>query len=352
MIKRPPQTVLYYPNMTLPSNDWLRHSLLYWDGIRAIVPEEFGDLSFSNEMRLLRDEGQFFPIDLKYIYVNGEEFKNDVLDIIVSERFNRLILPKETRQLTSRVHATKANPDLLEIFVEEGLAAPEANSDWYNCEPMTAFIYMSMLADHFAQKQTEVTVPSTDMEACQSLIFEAIYPDKTEACLAAVLSHVLPVPRQDTPLKKIIEFKRKREDELLQFQTEVDALHMALQKEGLTKQEAAHLVTAFARKATLSLSNLNGVLRDADITTVTGSFKALIQASVPALWTVGIAAAVDDIMTHSPMQAAITGVAAGASLGTIVTVMDFLANKRVERNKERRSAPMSYLLSAQASGIL
>lgn len=35
------RAILYYPTISIPTNDWLRRSLLYWDEIGSIVPVDY-----------------------------------------------------------------------------------------------------------------------------------------------------------------------------------------------------------------------------------------------------------------------------------------------------------------------
>ena len=36
-------TILYYPTISIPSNQWLRHALLYWDEIGSIIPRRYDE---------------------------------------------------------------------------------------------------------------------------------------------------------------------------------------------------------------------------------------------------------------------------------------------------------------------
>ncbi len=61
---RPKRSILYYPTIDIPSGPWLRQAILYWDEVGSIVPErmeETGDLSYREEIRVLRDRGVFRP---------------------------------------------------------------------------------------------------------------------------------------------------------------------------------------------------------------------------------------------------------------------------------------------------
>ena len=40
------QTILYYPTINIPNENWLKNALLYWDNISSIVPyEDYYNLS-------------------------------------------------------------------------------------------------------------------------------------------------------------------------------------------------------------------------------------------------------------------------------------------------------------------
>ena len=56
------KTILYYPDIDLPNNEWLLKALLYWDEISSIVPNSYHNCATSPEMAYLMEEGVYQPI--------------------------------------------------------------------------------------------------------------------------------------------------------------------------------------------------------------------------------------------------------------------------------------------------
>ncbi len=51
------KTILYYPEINLPNNEWLLKALLYLDEISSIVPNSYHNCATSPEMAYLMDKG-------------------------------------------------------------------------------------------------------------------------------------------------------------------------------------------------------------------------------------------------------------------------------------------------------
>ena len=61
-----PQSILYYPTISVGDGPWLRAAALYWDEVCSIVPSSYlGRLS--PELKYLLERGQYRPIDPQQI---------------------------------------------------------------------------------------------------------------------------------------------------------------------------------------------------------------------------------------------------------------------------------------------
>lgn len=94
------RTILYYPTIDIPTNSWLRHSLLYWDEVSSIVPKSWDErmlLELSPDIHYLIDEGQFRPIKPEDLIMGRdnwdafEQFQNEFKEIVSSARFQMFI---------------------------------------------------------------------------------------------------------------------------------------------------------------------------------------------------------------------------------------------------------------------
>src|SRR5690242_17951955 len=92
--------ILYYPTINIPSGQWLRQAILYWDEIASIVPKDSQGhilLNLSPDVQFLKDEGEFKPVkpeDLVFNPDNSEafgHFRQEFLNII-SDPYFRIFL--------------------------------------------------------------------------------------------------------------------------------------------------------------------------------------------------------------------------------------------------------------------
>jgi hypothetical protein len=161
------------------------------------------------------------------------------------------------------------------------------------------------------------------------------------------LQKILPVPKPGTDIAKIVEFKRKRSDELLQFRSSIGDLENKLAK-SQDEEEVRHNLIRFAEKQQMEVSNLSAALADAQIETVFGSVKALVKSNSPAFWS---------------SLLAIGGIAAGTPfisvpaiiLGSLVAVCDvstYLIDRRVKVRSQVKGSAVAYLHYAEAEGLV
>ena len=76
--------ILYYPNIGLPNDIWLRKTLLYTDEISSIVPYDLTE-QFDNNSELLMGEGIFKPLSPEEFLDNeqyAQAFENEFSNII------------------------------------------------------------------------------------------------------------------------------------------------------------------------------------------------------------------------------------------------------------------------------
>lgn len=75
-----PRTLLYYPTFVIPSIQWIKDGLLFWDDVGSIVPERFKHIVKSEHMDYLLDEGLYRRFDPEMLFKNeqnGSELAKD-----------------------------------------------------------------------------------------------------------------------------------------------------------------------------------------------------------------------------------------------------------------------------------
>jgi len=207
---------------------------------------------------------------------------------------------------------------------------------------------MAILAKYLADEDSMATVPGTDLQEYENLIFEAMSPTDGFACLTTNYLNMVPVPREDVPLSDIVEFKRKRRPELLEFRQQLNEFHRNL-RACQSKSDAKDIATTFSEKITRELDNLKAIMDDSSLATVVGSIKTIIKLDSPTLWATGVVMAGQATqVTNIPIRLSAVGI---GILGAI-EIGHFLTDKRNEQRATLRDSPFAYLYHAQREGIL
>lgn len=207
---------------------------------------------------------------------------------------------------------------------------------------------MAVLAKHVADGDLQSTVPGTDRQEYENLIFQAMSPAEGIACLSTSFRNALPIPREDVSLSDIVDFKRKRRSELLKFRQQINEFQTSL-RACQTKSDARDIATTFSERMAKELDDLKALLDDEGLATVVGSLKTIIKLDSPTLWaTVGVMAGQATKVADIPIQWSAIGIGV---LGAI-EVVTFLTDKRNERRATLRNSPFAYLHYARQEGIL
>jgi hypothetical protein len=356
MIKR---TVLYYPSISIPNGPWLRRALFYFDEVASIVPRtvyfsgEEGELlvPLSPEVEFLLHEGVFRAVSPEELHMKAgwdtaHRFSSEFLKAVEAAGYR--LAPGGKRV---RLHRGKLTGTILEGLVAKGLVQYDAPAEtwwqaqWLLVEEETAQLFMAMLAQYMADLDAEATVPATDRIDVEERVYRARCQEEGFPCIETRFSRVLPTPRDDVALTDILDFKHKREAELLEYRGRVDALQQQLS----AAEDRGHVKQAlvqFEEAQRKDLKNLRDAMADARMATVWGSMKALIKTSSPALWGSTVAA-----VFGAPAVAASIALT-GVTIAAMIEVRAYLVDRRNEKRATERKSGFAYVQHAQEEGIL
>jgi len=363
------RTILYYPTIDVPTKSWLRHALLYWDEVSSIVPKSWDDkmlIELSPDIHYLIAEEQFRPIkpeDLILKKDNREafhQFKEEFGEIVTSKEFQKFIkrqhkthyqihINKVQGNKIARVHSNKASDGILYFLEEEGLAKRNReNPEWLLFEKNTALLYMSLLAKYLADIDSEQTTIGTDHISYEKLNFRRVSQDKGFPVVSFSLNNILPTPKINVPLEKIIDFKRKRSDNLLHFKRILSDFQTKISKTE-SQAELKEVAITFQESLITGVKDLDAVLGDSNIESMLKTFKSLIKINSPTLIASAAVLANDKLnYINIPFNWEAIGL---ATIGTIELTYNYIE----ARNKQRvrlRESPFSYIYQAQRYGII
>lgn len=376
------RNLLYYPTINIPKDSWLKSALLYWDEVSSIVPSDYKGnllLEIDKEIEYLIDIEAFRPIKpetLVFAQDNWEEFEkfqNEFKEVIVGKRFqsrlerqlrsfNSRIHSNKFQDLrtarvhsnkiqdlrTARVHSNKTSDGLFNFLEEKGLARRENRNDWIQFEQNTALLYMSLLAKYLADIDKAHTSIGTDNVAYENFNFQKVKKDNGFPVASLALKNILPSPRPNVSIKKIIKFKEKRKDNLKHFNLKLSEFQQKASKSE-SNSELKETTINFQDELVKGVSDLVQVLGDSKIETTLKTVKTLISLKSPTL-IASTGAIINNSNNFLNLPVELTTIGIGL-MGAIE-----LSTKYVElRNENRanlRNSPFSYLYYARNSGII
>lgn len=363
------RNLLYYPTINIPKNAWLKSALLYWDEVSSIVPSDYDGnllLDIDRDIEYLIDIEVFRPIKpetLVFAQDNWEEFEkfqNEFKEVLLGKKFQTRI-ERQRRQFsssihsnkiqdlrTSRVHSNKTSDGLFYFLEEKGLAKREDRNDWIQFEQNTALLYMSLLAKYLADIDKEHTSIGTDSLVYENFNFQKVNKDNGFPVASFALKNILPTPKHNVSIEKIIKFKEKRKDNLKHFNLKLSEFQNKASKSE-SNSELKETTINFQDELVKGVNDLHQVLGDSKIETTLKTMKTLISLKSPTL-IASTGAIINSSNNFLNLPIELTTIGIGI-MGGIE-----LSTKYVElRNKNRanlRNSPFSYLYHARNSGII
>jgi hypothetical protein len=362
------RTILYYPTIDIPDKSWLRHALLYYDQVSSIVPQSWDDrflIKLSSDIHYLMDENQFRPMkpeDLIFNESNGDafnQFRDDFTSIVSDPHYQQFVDRKPYANYrvhrnkiednrTTRIHRNKTADSIFDLLQDKGLATRNDEDKWLVFEKKTALLYMSLLAKYLADVDGNQTTIGTNYAYYEKLNFKRVSNDTGFPVISLNLNNILPSPKANVPLEKIIDFKRLRIDNLRHFKRILSDFQVRISN---TQSQAEFKETSINFRELLinGVNDLNAVIADSKIETVFKGVKSLIGVKSPTTWlTAGALLNARYNITNIPLNWE------AFSIGAIGAVE--IAGCYIEaRNRERarlRESPFSYLYFANRYGII
>jgi hypothetical protein len=223
--------ILYYPYINVPRTDWTLRTLLYYDNIGSIVPQEYfynpeGNYepfmlelvrnqlvtpinpieTFENPWQVTRPFVQMIEANVETLQKNQSSFRNGYKDLIHGGKF-----------IGSRIHSDKFDENVFHGLQELGLAE-RGEGRWYIVERKTANNLIKFLATLISAKTHRL--PTTDYVRPFYNRSSFHNPSRKRE---TILTHLIPFP-EDINLDKLLRFKEKHTQLLSAFQTRVELI--------------------------------------------------------------------------------------------------------------------------------
>lgn len=355
------RTALYYPDL-IPSKEFIRKAILYWDDIGSIVPQSIWEnLSYYNldceETTQLKDAHlyrPFFPTHLMHGTLPGfeEHFSSEFYRRL--DFFNQRTGLQKSNRYTAMYSEKEMIPGLFHELKLKGLAkweiigkptVPEAGIPVFSIESTTANIYMSLLAESLADAEDNITVPITEDSTWQDYAYSAIPMVRPKICAKLILDRILPIPSPEVPLEKLIDFKEDHRIELLQLRKTIDEFQSSIST-APDIRTAKDACCKFSETFEVDVRDIDKKLEDRNIKTLFGSINSILDVKSPEISGTLIGSGALTLGTLQPLF-----LLSGIALAVSIKVETYLLKEREERRKWMESLPYSYVYHLHKSGL-
>ncbi|MBB5438332.1 hypothetical protein HDC92_002008 [Pedobacter sp. AK017] len=214
--------ILYYPYINLPRTDWTLRTLLYYDNVGSIVPQDYfynPEDNYEPFMLELVRENLVIPIDPFQVLNNPFHLVQPFLQYIEGEqkkieKAQKRFFNRRLNQRMVRIHNNKFDDEIFYVLINMGLAE-RIDYQWYNVEVKIANHLMKYLASVISKKTDRL--PTTDFVRPKFWRKESGSQGKKRE---TILDELIPFPK-DIDYKRLLKFKEKHQDLLTSFRNEV-----------------------------------------------------------------------------------------------------------------------------------
>lgn len=355
---------LFYPWIDIRDEGWLKNAMLYWETVQTIVPASIQQPYSTRTAREFQDEGLLAPLRVESSMREIEDLTIEVLKYLQSPEGGEVLMSKEISDY-HYIHPDKL-PDEIRRLVNihpEKLAFEirhkierENHGDWISVDSRFADFYMTLLATRLSERTGAgllTQTPSTNKLAAAVRLDANLSLPKSrrnryeyddhehrrqmplslaQGTLADLIFERIQID-PETPVEKILGFRRDHADELGRFRTKIAELIKCISNDiplDALRQQVEDIYVNEVKPAT---SDLSRGLTDSRIKWVTENFLKVAFFSTSST-SVPLA-----LLGLSVPYALLVG--AGISL----TASAVLYNR--DKGDKLRQNPYSYLLAAK-----
>lgn len=166
-------SIIYYPSITLPNENWVWNSLAFYKKIMIIRPKSYdtqhGDVGILDDLAKHDLVDWLDPGDL----LHDLDHDGFAQEIISRKRvLDKFLEGKTVRHDNCNIHVGKIHYGVFMRLQDEGLLTLGRETKWYSVPKPVAYIYMTMLAEKFSQdKQADImTEERSEIAAINELI--------------------------------------------------------------------------------------------------------------------------------------------------------------------------------------
>lgn len=361
---------LYYPWIDIRDEGWLKNAMLYWDKVQTIVPASIQQPYSTRTAQEFHDEGLLLPFHVEPSMREIKELTDDVLRYLESPEGAEVLMTREISEY-HYIHPDKLPREVLELIeihsdklpreIEHRLRhafSSAQRGDWISADVRFADFYMTLLATHLSERAgvglLTDTVANNKLAAAVRLDARLSIPRRrrdryeydeyrrhrdmplslAQGALTDLIIDRIQVA-SDTPVKKILKFRRDHADELGRFRAKITDLTTTISSGRPLEldQLRQQVDDIYINEVKPAMNSVKEGLTDSKIKWATENFLRVASFSTSS--------------TSVPL--ALLGLSVPYALlvgaGVSVTASAILYNR--EKAEKLRQNPFSYLLAAE-----
>lgn len=330
---------LYYPSMEFRSISWLKGMLLFWDGIRRIVPESYTP-NDDEEIKPFIDAGIIKSIDPgKDAAAIADEFTKKLDSLYKGAAALSWIEEPQGYEKHYRIHPDKVDARLRDVLSSKEITI--ATKDWLNVSEEFGRFYMFYLANSVAKKRGLAKITDSEEAWTASSYFDyegELYSDmpfeETKQVVALMLRNFIPRNIGDIPADSIISFREKHIDERKKFIDSIKRYSKAISSID-DPQIIEDAVNEYKKDVEKSITDFKDSLRTLKVK----SFIGIKMFAFP------LAANVMNWLGAWNFEYQIISTVAGLAIGLLTSFVDY----KEKRKKLVKESDFSYIYSMKGT---
>ncbi len=332
---------LFYPTIDIRNENWLKTAILFWDEISTIVPESINNPYQERATQYLYDEGVLKPIQVNPDDDFIEELASDTLNYLNTNEGFQLLLQSNGRN--AAIHREKLPRDVSRIFdihpeklpyeIQHQLRMSMTEDGWFRVNGHFAAFYMTLLANKICERKSialltdnSLTSNLSDLVRLDNQIaingrdrhydyrprHRERYINLAQGLLTNMAIQSVNIA-ESTSLEDVIKFKKRHQDELGIFRTNIEDLTKGIPVDASLEQITQQVEDVYINKFKPGYNNLTKALKGAGVKWVTDLMKvslistgatsipvALLGLSVPyALLAVGGVSVISSAISYN-----------------------------------------------------
>jgi hypothetical protein len=315
---------LYYPSMEFRNVAWLKGMLLFWDGIRRIVPESYTPNDV-DEVKPFLEAEIIKSIDPRQDAAKiADEFRNK----LEGKRYTAAALSymerSEDHELYYRIHPDKVDSRLRDLLSAKEIS--KATKDWLYVSEEFGRYYMLYLANSIAESRglakiidsTEAWAASTYFDYEGEIDVDTPFEESDQAIITLMLRDFVPANIQAIPAKSVLLFREKYRDERRRFLESIKTYITKISNIN-DPQTIQDVVNEYKKDVEASIKDFKESLRSLKFTSLTGIKAIAFPLSTNVVHWLGICTYEDQVITTA---------VAGLALGLLTSYREYKEKRK------------------------